>query len=88
MCPFPPPLCCCSPFPRMGQALLVARRSGPDFIKWAALGSAGARRVSLADWERPAGQAAAYSPNGLLIAYTDGKDLFTAKSDGSRISTS
>jgi eukaryotic-like serine/threonine-protein kinase len=29
-----------------------------------------------------AGQAAAYSPNGLLIAYTDGKDLFTAKSDG------
>src|SRR5215472_8876078 len=29
-----------------------------------------------------AGQAAAYSPNGLLIAYSDGKDLFTAKSDG------
>ena len=29
-----------------------------------------------------AGQAAAYSPDGLMIAYSDGKDLFTAKSDG------
>ena len=29
-----------------------------------------------------AGQAAAYSPDGRMIAYSDGKDLFTAKSDG------
>jgi eukaryotic-like serine/threonine-protein kinase len=29
-----------------------------------------------------AGQAAAYSPGGLMIAYSDGKDLFTAKSNG------
>ncbi len=29
-----------------------------------------------------AGQAGAWSPDGRMIAYSDGKDLFTAKSDG------
>ena len=64
-----------------GATLLVADEVGQTALRgplWALPVLGGSPRRLGAT----AGQAAAYSPNGLLIAYTDGKDLFTAKSDG------
>ena len=37
----------------------------------------------LADWERPFARAAAWSPDGQMIAYADGNDIFVVKNDGS-----
>ena len=64
-----------------GATLLVADEVGQSSFRgplWALPVLGGSPRRLGAT----AGQAAAYSPNGLLIAYSDGKDLFTAKSDG------
>jgi serine/threonine protein kinase/Tol biopolymer transport system component len=64
-----------------GASLLVADEVGQTAFRgplWALPVLGGSpRRLGTT-----AGQAAAYSPDGLMIAYSDGKDLFTAKSDG------
>ena len=64
-----------------GASLLVADEVGQTAFRgplWALPVLGGSPRRLGAT----AGQAAAYSPDGRMIAYSDGKDLFTAKSDG------
>ena len=64
-----------------GATLLVADEVGQTAFRgplWAVPVLGGSpRRLG-----ETAGQAAAWSPDSLMIAYSDGKDLFTAKSDG------
>jgi len=64
-----------------GASLLVADEVGQTAFRgplWAVPVLGGPAR-KLGD---TAGQAGAWSPDGRMIAYSDGKDLFTAKSDG------
>ena len=64
-----------------GANLLVADEVGQTAFRgplWAVPVLGGSAR-KLGD---TAGQAGAWSPDGRMIAYSDGKDLFTAKSDG------
>ena len=66
-----------------GASLLVADEVGQTAFRgplWAVPVLGGSAR-KLGDAE---GQAAAWSPDGQMIAYSDGKDLFTAQSDGSK----
>ena len=64
-----------------GASLLVADEVGQTAFRgplWAVPVLGGSpRRLG-----ETAGQAAAYSPDGRMIAYSDGKDLFTARSNG------
>jgi len=64
-----------------GANLLVADEVGQTAFRGPLWGvpvlGGSARRLG-----ETAGQAAAYSPDGQMIAYSDGKDLFTAKSNG------
>ena len=64
-----------------GATLLVADEVGQTAFRgplWAVPVLGGSpRRLG-----ETAGQAAAWSPDGQMIAYSDGKDLYTAKSDG------
>ncbi len=64
-----------------GASLLVADEVGQTAFRGPLWGvpvlGGSARKLG-----ETAGQAAAYSPDGRMIAYSHGKDLFTAKSDG------
>jgi serine/threonine protein kinase/Tol biopolymer transport system component len=64
-----------------GASLLVADEVGQTAFRGPLWGvpvlGGSARKLG-----ETAGQAAAWSPDGRMIAYSDGKDLFTAKSDG------
>ena len=64
-----------------GASLLVADEVGQTAFRGPLWGvpvlGGSARKLG-----ETAGQAAAWSPDGQMLAYSDGKDLFTAKSDG------
>jgi eukaryotic-like serine/threonine-protein kinase len=64
-----------------GASLLVADEVGQTAFRGPLWGvpvlGGSARKLG-----ETAGQAAAWSPDGRMLAYSDGKDLFTAKSDG------
>jgi eukaryotic-like serine/threonine-protein kinase len=65
-----------------GSTLLVADEVGQTAFRGPLWGvpvlGGSARKLG-----ETAGETAAYTPDGRMIAYSDGKDLFTAKSDGS-----
>ena len=78
---FPPRPCYCLPFRPTGQPCWSRTRSGRRHSTgplWAVPVLGGSpRRLG-----ETVGQAAAWSPDGQMIVYADGHDLFLAKSDG------